>query len=1152
VPNEHKSNIKSVFSKDVLFLLVLGLAGLLFSFCRRNDAFPAASLELSVSRSGSVKIAQRYARLSGFTVTHETATSKYFAFDHPAATFLEYELDLAEANRLMKTQVPIWHWDVHMVEKGNDEFEAEIGIDSKVHSFERELSNDERITSEPHDVAKTQVVDFAARELQISLPNWNLISEAESNLPARTDHTFTWEDQQSDFKGGHLRLSATVAGDKLTRFKYFLHVPDSFTQKFKWLRAQNYALANIPFIISFLALMSLPIIFLRDWINGQLRLKFAVGCGLIGAVVSFATSLNDTASIIASTSHWSMAAFLARHALNDFTTALLVGLAGTIFSGAIEVCYRTGFPRQVAFEILVGSSKALNSLSVAKSAVLGTAMFGILTGYQVLFFLVAKNYGLWIPLAVHDRSVINSFCPAWDAISLGLKASTIEELGFRIFLLIVFQKLTGSFWLANLLQAATWGFGHCTYAVEPPYSRGIELTIAGLFFGWAMRRYGVLSLILGHYAFDVYLSVISLFGSRNFLDIFAAVMALAPLIVLPAFCLYFIHRRGVAPEETINNLAIVVTPPSPKVTEPEQQLRAAYKPLTNKRITILLEVLLVATVILLIPARQLGDEPIFTTNRAQAISIARRYFEQEKFDVHDMQATAWLSDDTNLNQMQYIFQHASFERAEKVEKLIEPRLVWNVRMYKVGEPNTLSLQIGPDGTPVSADIVIDEMTAGAKLTHAEALQLAENYLKQMNTATSSVLKIFDISKTEHPNRIDYNFIAEDPSAKIKDARFQVRLKVLGNHISDVRRYWSLPKSVTDKQRKTQVGEFWVNLARLVGALILVPNIGYWVFYTFKKSSPNKLAVSILVLLAALIAMLEQINYQSCQAFSSYIPTEPLDTYLLQVAFRAMTSIAIDMVIAAFLAALVTACYPSILAGAKSVNLFKSARLEFGNYRTWSDAILIGYTAALTMAAFVNLNGFLVGTFSPGVVLTRIKHAVWLEQYSPALASVLVAVEWGLLATLVTAAGMRWSQFYQAGGSSPNLRKPDHKSSQLFAPIFILIVICLYNLDDHDPVRIFIHISTALACAVALYILIGRIGGTNLASCFFALFFLVIRRDAFYMNQHFALVHPFDTLVLSNILFIPLGWLCLLAIMGLMRRRRKPIGGEDAVGLDQNN
>ncbi len=1110
----------------------------MFSFYRRNDAFPAASLDISVSRSSAVRVAQGYARFSGFTVTHDTGSSKYFAFDHEAATFLEYELALAEANRLMKTQVPVWHWDVHLLDKGNDEFEAQIGIDGKVHSFIRELSNDEHITSESHEVAKTQVIDFVARELQIPLQKWNLISEAESNLPARTDHTFTWEDEQSDFKGGHLRLSATVAGDRLTRFNYSLHVPDSFTQKFKWLRAQNYALANISFVIAFLALLSLPILFLRDWINGQMRVKFAICCGVIGSVVSFATSLNQTATIIASTSHWSMATFLARHALNDFTTALLVGLACSVFAGAIEVLYRAEFPRQVAFEILLGSSKALNSLSVTKSAVLGIAMFGILTGYQVLFFLAAKKYGLWTPLAIDDRSVINSFCPAWDAISVGLKASTIEELGFRIFLLIVFQKLTKSFWLANLLQAATWGFGHCTYAVEPPYARGIELTIAGLFFGWAMRRYGVLSLILGHYAFDVYLSVITLFCSRNFLDIFAAAISLAPLAVLPICCFYFIHRRGLAPEETIKNSAIVVTPPSSRETELAHQESTAYKPLTTRRITIVLEVLLVATVVLLIPSRQLGDEPIITTNRTQAISIARKYFEQEKFDVHDMQTSSWLSDDTNLNQMQYIFQHTSFERAEKAEKMIEPRLVWNVRMYKVGEPNTLSLRIGTDGTPLSADIVIDETTEGAKLTQAEALQLAENYLKRMNAGSDSVLKVFDISKIEHPNRTDYNFVAEDANARIKDARFQVRLKLLGNHISDVRRFWSLPKSVIDKQRKTKVGEFWVNLVRLAGALILVPNVGYWVFYTFKKHSPNKLVVSVLVMIAGVIAVLEQLNYQSYLAFSSYIPTEPVDTHLLQVVSGALTSIAIDMAIAAFLASIVTACYPSILTSAKTSNLFKSIKSEFGNYRTWSDAILIGFTAAVVMAALFNFSDVLVGTFSQGVLLTRIRHAAWLEQYSPAMASFLVAVKYGLLATFVAAAGLRWAEFYQTGGWHPYLRKPDHKSSSLFAPVLVIIVICLFCLDDHDPARIFIHIGIALACAAALYILIIRIGGTNLASCFFALFFLIIRRDALYLNQHSALIHPLDTLFLSNLLLIPLGWVCLKAIIAFIRKKQK--------------
>jgi hypothetical protein len=40
------------------------------------------------------------------------------------------------------------------------------------------------------------------------------------------------------------------------------------------------------------------------------------------------------------------------------------------------------------------------------------------------------------------------------------------------------------------MQAMIWAFMHSSYAQQPAYARGVELTIVGLFYGYIMRRYG--------------------------------------------------------------------------------------------------------------------------------------------------------------------------------------------------------------------------------------------------------------------------------------------------------------------------------------------------------------------------------------------------------------------------------------------------------------------------------------------------------------------------------------------------------------------------------------------------------------------------------------------------------------------------------------
>jgi hypothetical protein len=757
---------------------------------------------------------------------------------------------------------------------------------------------------------------------------------------------------------------------------------------------------------------------------------------------------------------------------------------------------------------------------------------------KLLFFIIAKNYGLWVPLGVNERTVLNSFSPAWDAVSVGIHASTLEEFGFRIFFLVVFQRLTGSFWLANLFQALAWGFGHCNYAVEPPYARGVELTIAGFFFGWIMRRYGVLSLVLGHYAFDVYLSVIPLFTSHNFADLFFAALSMAPLIVLPAFCFYLMHKRGIALDETVNNVALIVDASGAETTAitAEQQPLGVYSPLTKRRITILLEISLLAILGLLIPVRKLGEDALLLVDRSRAVAIARSYFEREKFDVHDMQATAWLVDDTKADQLQYIYSRTDFNKADSLERQIEPRLVWNVRFWKTGNPNTFALRMGPDGNPISADIGIDELTPGAKLTRLEAFAVAERYLKPIGAVSGGVFKIFDVSKTEYPNRTDYSFVAENPGGNLKKARFQISFKIRGEHISNVSRFWSLPKNTDDEDKGSTA--FWVNLAILAAAILVVPNVGYWCFYIFKRQPPNKFVVAVVTLAVGIIGIIEQINRESFVAFYNYVPTEPLDTHVLQVVFGSLMQVALNMTLAAFVAAVVTASYPHIFASTNPVELFRNAKSVIGKKRVWADAVLIGYAAAIVIAAIWNFREHLLGLYSSRALVTNVKHAVWLEQSSPAMTSLLYAITRGLLASFVAAAGLRWSEFYQNGSWSANAHKGVNKASPLFTPIFIAIVICISNLSIHNPVGMFIQIVTALISALALYLVLVRIGNKNIAACFFATFFLLLGADAAYLQAHDSVIHRFDVIVLVLVLVLPISWLCAQAVVAAFSKSAK--------------
>lgn len=188
-------NIKNIFSTDVVILTVLGLALLIFSICRRGEALPAASLDLKVNKTEAVNLARVYADTTGFTVPKKIISSTYFSHDSDASTFLEYEYPLSVADELMRKEIPVWHWKVHLLDGHDDQLQVWIGANGSLYSFEREMYKEKPAPSISHDDARKKAVDCALNEMHLNLSEWTIIEDAVAKLPKRTDHAFTWEAQ---------------------------------------------------------------------------------------------------------------------------------------------------------------------------------------------------------------------------------------------------------------------------------------------------------------------------------------------------------------------------------------------------------------------------------------------------------------------------------------------------------------------------------------------------------------------------------------------------------------------------------------------------------------------------------------------------------------------------------------------------------------------------------------------------------------------------------------------------------------------------------------------------------------------------------------------------------------------------------------------
>jgi membrane protease YdiL (CAAX protease family) len=139
--------------------------------------------------------------------------------------------------------------------------------------------------------------------------------------------------------------------------------------------------------------------------------------------------------------------------------------------------------------------------------------------------------------------VFNSSLPFLLPLLVGFTAAISEEFLFRFFAIPFFKKYFRYTFLALLIPAIIWAFGHSSYPVFPVYVRGIELTLAGLFFGWIFIRFGLWTCLVAHYAINAILLSMPLLESSNNFYIFSGVFIIL-LALIPAIFSLFGLKRG--------------------------------------------------------------------------------------------------------------------------------------------------------------------------------------------------------------------------------------------------------------------------------------------------------------------------------------------------------------------------------------------------------------------------------------------------------------------------------------------------------------------------------------------------------------------------------------------------------------------------------
>jgi hypothetical protein len=1124
--NQDPAPPKRSMSMKALAFALVGLLGFVFYALYNQQVFPSASIDLKLSQKEAAKKSRSFAANVGYDLGRAMDVTT-FAEDDEAKRVLEFKLGIDQANRLMKEQVPVWLWRTRFCkELSKDElvvvWTTQGTFKSMFHTFE----NDKKLPSISQDDALALAKEFVGKNTGLDLSAYELFDRGSETKPNRTDHHFVW--RRAGFSESEFRIRVEVAGNQVATCRYWLSPSDTWTREYESIRQWNDLLGNIASCFLIILILTTVGAFVYGTTQHQIRWRFTlITSGVVAALVLM-QSFNSINYILDQyPTSVSYGLFLTLTMLSFLALSLVSFVASVLIVGGAEVVYRNTRPAQTAMQHLF-TVPAMAQKDWMSKTLIGYLLVGVMMFWVISYYKIGQHFGYFCPLGVDDYNVLGDFCPAINGAMIGVSAAGLEELSCRVVGLGLLQKLTKNFWLANLIQAMIWGFAHSSYAQQPCYARGIELTVVGLCFGYIARSYGVLPCLIAHYLYDAFLTVEAVFVSHRAALIVPSILVLLPFVLGIAFSRRWSKEHHIDVEaRDLTNAHESGASSAPEHPEHQIQEVPTYTALNGAKRKQLIALALVCTGICFIPKQEgLGSQKQVSVNPATATAMASKYLSAEGDEHKGYKSVAQMLVNPNMSkesqlEWQHVYEKLGLARCRDAYQQIEPGLEWQVRFFKPLDPRSYQLYLNGDGSLRAIEIHDIDEAPGAKLDDAQALKVVESYL----TRYRSDLTPFTLdtkTKIAQSKRNDYEFDFLVPKLAAADTPAIAHAELKGDKVSTVSLDWRVPDTWSWPRKQPR---WWQQAAMVLEVVLLIPiviGILIWSVHILRTTRvPWRLALSVGFVLSAILivgvansSVSALIDYDTAKRFESFVS----DT----IAGRAIACLLI----------LLGCIFGSVAACTALQNSFPQVRQQLHNWvllrpRTpeqkrlrsdiWIDAAISSYALAAVLIALKIIQQLAFTMISPVVPLDIPDSVASTYCTSIPVLQILVGVcGWALGASLeLIVLSSIWRRFLK---------------STMLSVILIAIAAIVIGADSWYWQACLIKIAFGFLDLMVIWYFVRNVLAQNSISYVFAGGLLA---SAFYLSEfvfHAARIAGPEIIVLSGLLLAPAALAILFVLM----------------------
>jgi membrane protease YdiL (CAAX protease family) len=807
--------------RALLLWIAAGIVGLLFAYKYFFQAFPEASVNFQVSREEALAHARKFVTGLGENVGGYKS-SIIFAVDEDGKVYLEREVGLREANRLMSSELNIWYWEVRFFKPlQTEEFQVRVSPSGQIVGYDRKIEETTAGASLERAAAQSVAQNFLNAKLGMNLRGWDALPEEANSKkkPNRTDWTFTWEKHCFRAKDAPYRLQVTVQGDRIGGSDETLKVPEAWERSYERQRSSNDTL-ELVFTVLYIALLVVAVWFgIKLTLQGQTRWRGAILLGLLVATVVFLQGLNDWPLWSASyNTKDSYGTFLAGKLGGALLFAVLSALTISIVLPGAEPLYRASWPEHLRLSKTF-TLRGLRSKEFFSAAVVGLSLAAVHIGYVVGFYIVANHFGGWAPQEVNYEESVNTLFPWISGAAIGLLAATNEEFTFRLFAIPFFAKFTKSRWLAVILPAFLWSFLHSNYPQEPAYTRGIEIGLIGIVAGIVMLRWGILATLIWHYTVDA--SLVGLFLIRSnslYFKVSGVIVAAAAFAPLLFAAVLYLTRGGFEADEDLRNSA---TPPPDQHLAMAQSSASAigtrrYDALAPGMIALLAACLFAGGFISWrMKPQSIGDYLKLSVDAKTARAKADEILRARGVDPSSYKCAVIFADIVDPVTNEFLRERLGIPGVNDVYDKKVPGAIWQARYFRDSQAEEYAVKLKPDGSLFALQHKIAEDAPEASLNKEEAVARAEKYLREEKKLDLSQWTLVEANSETRPHRVDHlltwqqnnplDSSASAPAGASGHAYLRVRVVVLGNEVTDYRRAYFRRSDSADKDEPESEG-----------------------------------------------------------------------------------------------------------------------------------------------------------------------------------------------------------------------------------------------------------------------------------------------------------------------------------------------------------